>query len=75
MNFYAAIVSGGREGELSRRVCDLKGKLDDILKDIYKTKVVIDRDGSEFFLRAIKTSGVLLFFLICLPIIQIFNRQ
>lgn len=57
MNFYAATLSGHREGELSRSVCDLKGKLDDILKDIYKTKVEIDRDGSEFFLRVIKTSG------------------
>lgn len=75
MNFYAAVLSGGREGELSRSVCDLKGKLDDILKDIHKIKVVVDRDGSEFFLRVIQASGVFLFSLICLPNIQIFNRQ
>lgn len=49
MNCYAAILSGRREGELSSSLCDLKGKLDEILKDIYKTEVVIDRDGSNFF--------------------------
>lgn len=56
MNFYIVILSEGREGELSRSVCDLKGKLDDILKDIYKSKLVFNRDGSEFFLTVIKTS-------------------
>lgn len=74
MNFYAAILLGDREAEL-RSVCYLKGKLDDIFKDIYKTKIVIDRGGSNFTLRVIKASGFILFSLICLPIIQIFDNK
>lgn len=62
VNFYIVILSGDREGELSRCICDLKCKLDDILKDIYKSKIVINRDGSEFFLRVIKVSVFLFFF-------------
>jgi len=61
VNFYIVILSGGREAELSRSVCNLKGKLDDILKDICKSKVAINGDGREFFLRVIKASGFLFF--------------
>lgn len=74
VNFYIVIVSGDREGELSRSICDLKCKLDDILKDIYKSKTVINRDGSEFFLRVIKVS-VFLFFFFRSSVIQIIHRQ
>lgn len=61
MSFYAVILSGGWEGELNRSVCDLKGKLDDIFKEIYKTKIAINGNGSKFFLRVSKASGFFFF--------------